>query len=98
MLMVVMVMVEGSLDCIVDKSTVSLAAQCCFSYDSRRPFLLPSVKALLRMAFILLSLVGDVGLGAESLPERVACDPSDDDEVDLLRPSSARMSSRETLR
>lgn len=50
------------------------------------------------MAFILLSLVGDIGLGAESLPERAVCDPSDDDEVDLLRPSSARMSSSETLR
>lgn len=39
-------------------------------YDVRRPFLLPRVRALLRMAFILLSLVGDVGLELESLPDR----------------------------
>lgn len=39
-------------------------------YEARRPFLLPRVRALLRMAFILLSLVGDVGLVVESLPDR----------------------------
>jgi hypothetical protein len=48
------------------------------------------------MVSILLALVGevgDVGLEGESLPAL-----SDDDEVDLLRISSARMSSKETLR
>jgi hypothetical protein len=50
------------------------------------------------MAFILPSLVGDVGLWAESLPDRSVCELSEDCEVDLLRLSSARMSSRETLR
>jgi hypothetical protein len=48
----------------VSKSMVALI------YDARRPFLLPRVRALLRMAFILLSLVGDVGLEVESLPDR----------------------------
>jgi hypothetical protein len=37
--------------------------------------------------------VGDVGLKGESLPAL-----PDDEEVDLLRISSARMSSKETLR
>jgi hypothetical protein len=50
------------------------------------------------MAFILPSLVGDVGLCAESLPDRSVCELSEDCEVDLLRLSSARMSSKETLR
>lgn len=67
-------------------------------YDTRRPFLLPRVKALRLIESILLSLVGDVGLGAESLPDRPVRELSDDSDVDLLRPSSARMSSRETLR
>jgi hypothetical protein len=47
------------------------------------------------MASILLGLVGDVGLVIESLPDRAV---SEDPDVDLLRPSSARMSSRDTLR
>lgn len=45
-----------------------------FIYDVRRPFLLPRVKALLFKESILLSVEGDVGLGAESLPDRrLAC-------------------------
>jgi len=47
-------------------------------YEARRPFLLPRVKALLLIASILLGLVGDVGLGVESLPDRAVCEPSDD--------------------
>jgi hypothetical protein len=66
-------------------------------YDARRPFLLPRVRALLLMESILLSIVGEVGFDAESLPDRCV-ELSDDWEVDLLRLSSARMSSRETLR
>jgi hypothetical protein len=43
-----------------------------------RPFLLPRAKALLLRPFILLSLVGDVGLDNESLPERAVCELFDD--------------------
>lgn len=46
------------------------------------------------MASILLGLVGDAGV-VESLPDRAV---SEDPDVDLLRPSSARISSRDTLR
>lgn len=66
-------------------------------YDVRRPFLLPRVRARLLIAFILLSLVGEVGLFA-SLPDRSVFECSEDWDVDRFRPSSARMSSRETLR
>lgn len=69
-----------------------------FNHDARRPFLLPSVNARLRMALILLSLVVDVGLGFDSLPDRSVDELLDDSEEDLLRFSSARMSSKETLR
>jgi hypothetical protein len=68
----------------------------CLFICERRPFLLPRARALRRMVSILLALVGevgDVGLEGESLPAL-----SDDEEVDLLRMSSARMSSKETLR
>jgi len=56
----------------------------------RLPFLLPNVNPRLRKLFAFDSSVGDLGL---SLPD---CD--DDSEADRLRPSSARMSSRETFR
>lgn len=69
-----------------------------FNHDARRPFLLPSVNARLRMmALILLSLVGEVGLAVDSLPDR-SVDEFDDSEEDLLCFSSARISSKETLR
>lgn len=68
------------------------------TYDARRPFLDPRVKALRLIASILLGLVGDVGLPVDSLPDRALCELSDDCDVDLLRLSSARISSRETLR
>jgi hypothetical protein len=42
--------------------------------------------------------VGKVGLAAELLPDRRVSELSEDCEEDLLRPSSARMSSSETLR
>jgi hypothetical protein len=63
-----------------------------------RTFLLPSVKARRRIDPILLACVGDVGLA--SLPDRalVVCELDDDCDAERLRPSSARMSSRETLR
>jgi hypothetical protein len=74
----------------------SLVSQFRLNYE--RPFLLPRFKARLLRTFILLSLVGEVGLGTDSLPDRVVCELSDDWEVDLLRLSSARMSSKDTLR
>lgn len=49
-----------------------------FIYDARRPFLDPRVKALRRIASILLWLVGDAGLAVDSLPDRAVCEPSDD--------------------
>jgi hypothetical protein len=59
-------------------------------YEARRPFKVPKVRFLLIVA-ILLGLVGDVGLvGVYEL--------SEESDVDLLRLSSARMSSRDTLR
>ena len=66
------------------------------AHDERRPFLPPMVNARL----ILLSVVGVTGLiAAELLPDRRVSEPSNDDwEEDLLRCSSARMSSKETLR
>jgi hypothetical protein len=69
---------------------------CCsslFIYEARRPFLLPRVKRR-----ILLGLVGNVGLALESLPDRFLYELFEESEVDLLRFSSARMSSSETLR
>lgn len=63
-------------------------------HDVRRPFLLPRVNARLS----LLSVVGDVGLGVELLPDRRGSELLDDWDEDLLRLSSARMSSSETLR
>jgi hypothetical protein len=53
---------------------------------------------LLLMASILLSLVGEVGLVAPVLPDRRVPELSDDWEEDRFRTSSARMSSKETLR
>ncbi|KAH8629146.1 hypothetical protein IG631_16403 [Alternaria alternata] len=66
-----------------------------FIHEVRRPFLLPIVKALLSLLSV---LMGDVGLGVELLPDRRVSELPDDWEEDLLRLSSARMSSSETLR
>lgn len=75
---------------------VVVTLQSLSAHDERRPFLPPMVKARL----ILLSVVGVVGLmAAELLPDRRVSEPSNEDwEEDLLRRSSARMSSKETLR
>jgi hypothetical protein len=54
----------------------SLVSQFRLNYE--RPFLLPRFKARLLRTFILLSLVGEVGLGTDSLPDRVVCELSDD--------------------
>lgn len=69
-------------------------------HEVRRPFLLPRVKALLLMVSILLSAVGDAGLVGASLPERrpEVWELSEECDDERLRPSSAKMSSRETLR
>lgn len=69
-------------------------------YDVRRSFLLPRVKALRLIESILLSAVGEDGLGVASLPDRrpEVCELSEEWEEERLRPSSARMSSSETLR
>lgn len=64
-------------------------------HDVRRPFLLPIVKARLSLLSV---VVGDAGLGVELLPDRRVSELPDDWEEDLLRLSSARMSSSETLR
>jgi hypothetical protein len=66
------------------------------THVERRPFLPPMVKARL----ILLSVVvGEVGLiAAEVLPERRGSELPEDWEEDLLRCSSARMSSKETFK
>jgi hypothetical protein len=66
-----------------------------FIHEVRRPFLLPIVKARLSLLSV---LMGDVGLGVELLPDRRVSELPDDWEEDLLRLSSARMSSSETLR
>jgi hypothetical protein len=63
--------------------------------DVRRPFLLPRVKARLSLLSV---AMGDVGLGVELLPDLRVSELPDDWEDDLLRLSSARMSSSETLR
>jgi hypothetical protein len=60
-------------------------------YEARRPFKVPMVNAFLLMVSILPGLVGAVGLVA-------VYDLSDELDVDLLRLSSAKISSRETLR
>lgn len=63
----------------------------------RRPFLLPNVNALRLSVLPFLSSVGDFGL---SFPDRelLVCEDDEDSDVDRLRQSSARTSSRETLR
>jgi hypothetical protein len=59
-------------------------------YEARRPFIVPNVKFRLMVA-ILLGLVGDVGLVE-------VYELSEESDVDLLRLSSAKISSRDTLR
>jgi hypothetical protein len=79
----------------VEQALIQETPWCLFTHVERRPFLPPIVKARL----ILLSVVGEVGLmAAEVLPERRVSELSDDWDEDLLRRSSARMSSKETLR
>jgi hypothetical protein len=64
-------------------------------HDVRRPFLLPRVNARLSLLSV---AMGDVGLGVELLPDRRVSELPDDWDKDLLRLSSARISSSETLR
>lgn len=82
------------------KKSAAVARHTSSSHVPRRTFLLPSVKARRRMDPRWPSCwVGLDGLCALSLPERPAlCEEVEDCEVDLFRPSSARMSSRLTLR
>ena len=54
---------------------------------------------MVKARLILLSVVGEVGImAADVLPERRGSELPDDWDEDLFRRSSARMSSRETLR
>jgi hypothetical protein len=68
-------------------------------HETRRTFLLPRLRAWRRMEPILLGWVGEGGWAA-SLAERAVLvwELVEDSEAERLRPSSARMSSRETLR